>query len=133
MLHRQTNLPRGTLANLEAEELIEVNEMEGRVPESLAGQTAIIQLATGQRIDVVFNHDVRLEWASGDILGSKVKPELRPEIKGTIKGQEDLSYIKEAELILKDDRVFKITFHTAQYFTAHESINSRNRVYPEDK
>jgi hypothetical protein len=97
---------------------------------SLANQTAKILVSKDEEHEITFGPDVQLEWASGANLSSASKPDLHPEIKGSVKADKnaDYSHIKDAELILNDKRVFKISFHTPTYFTAHESINSRNLV-----
>jgi hypothetical protein len=111
----------------------EVNEMEKKEPTSLAGQMARIRVSKDEDFVITFGPDVHLNWASGSVLNSIRQPELRPEITGSVKAENDAdySYIKDAELILDDKKVFKISFITKTYFTAHESINSRTRVSSE--
>jgi hypothetical protein len=55
---------------------------------------------------------------------------LYPELKGHPETDQDYSHINDAELIVDDQRVFRISFIGSKYFTAHVSINSRNSVYP---
>jgi hypothetical protein len=106
--------------------------MESKEPVSLAGQAAQIIVSNDENFTITFGPDVELKWASGSILNSIKQPEPRPEITGSVKAEKDAdySYIKDAELVLDDLRVFKISFINKTYFTAHESINSRTRVSP---
>ena len=101
--------------------------MTDHKPENLAGQTAILKTKDGEE-EVTFGPDVQLIWISGEQLHSNEPPLLRPEIKGKLLTEKDYSHIKDAELILKDGRVFRAVFVHPQYFMAHESISSRTRV-----
>ena len=107
--------------------------METKEPVSFAGQVAQIIVSNDENFTITFGPDVELKWASGSNLNSIKQPEPRPEITGNVKAEKDAdySYIKDAELVLDDLRVFKISFFNKTYFTAHESVNSRNRIYPE--
>lgn len=96
--------------------------------ESLAGQKATIQMTDGKEVAVVFGPDVQLKWASGRSLSSNEPPAPHPEIKGHLASAGDYSNVKDAELILEDKRVFKISFIDRGYFSAHESINSRTHA-----
>jgi hypothetical protein len=97
---------------------------------SLANQTAKILVSKDEEHEITFGPDVLLEWASGSTLNPTRKPDLHPEIKGSVRDDKNADYkhIQDAELILNDKRVFKISFLTPTYFTAHQSINSRNVV-----
>ena len=103
--------------------------MEDHKPESLAGQKAIIKVSEDEKFTATFGPDVYLTWANGVCLSSNEVPVLYPEIRGRLKADNDYSHIQDAELILDDRGVFKISFHDSTYFFAHKSINSRNRVY----
>jgi hypothetical protein len=96
---------------------------------SLAGQMARIVVGKTETL-ITFGRDVELTWESGSILNSTEQPNLHPEIKGNVEGEKDTDYryIKDAELILDDQRVFKISFIGKTYFTAHEPISSRTRT-----
>ena len=126
-----TNLVASLRAELEIIHMLEDGDgglMEDRQPISLAGQKARIKVGEVDFI-VTFGSDVRLSWESGKIVNSTEPAILHPEIQGHLEPKDDYSYIKDAELILDDRRVFKISFHDPTHFFAHESINSRNRVY----
>jgi hypothetical protein len=106
--------------------------MEKKEPVSLAGQMAQI-VSKDENFTITFGPDVQLKWVSGSILNSIKQPEPHPEITGSVKAEKDTdySYIKDAELILDDLRVFKISFYSKTYFAAHESVNSRTHVSSE--
>ena len=106
--------------------------MKQHATEYLVGQKAEILLKDKTTIPVTFGHDVQLRWESGTIVHSKSEPQLHPEIHGTMSGDKDYSGIKGAELILADQRVFRISFVGVRAFSASESIDSRHHVYPED-
>jgi hypothetical protein len=95
---------------------------------SLAGESATILIDGAQEIPVVFGNDVSLKWASGRNIESTEEPALHPEITGHMKTKADYSYIKDAELILDDQTVFRITFNGPTLFQAREPISSRTRV-----
>ena len=120
---------RARLAHLNAEEFHEVNDMENTERQLLHGQTAQILLKDGTQYEVIFGHDVQLQWVSGRNLDTPVPPALHPAISGHLDTTEDYSHVKDAELILADKKVLKISFIDPQYFTAHQSINSRQEVY----
>jgi hypothetical protein len=96
--------------------------------ESLAGQNATIKTPDGEEVAVVFGPNVHLKWASGRNLSSNEPPALHPEITGHLASAGDYSKVKDAELILEDKRVFRISFIDSSYFLAYESINSRTHV-----
>ena len=104
--------------------------MEKKEPVSLAGQTAKIVVSKAKEFAITFGSDVQLEWASGKNLNSVEQPKLHPEITGHVKVEngEDYSDVNNAELILDDGKVFKISFVGKTYFHAHESVNSRTSV-----
>jgi hypothetical protein len=98
--------------------------------ELLDGQEAKILTLDKKEIPVTFAY-AKLTWESGGTLPpSKEKPAKHPEIRGDVKADKnvDFSQIKDAELILNDKRVFKISFLSPTNFFAHESINSRTVV-----
>jgi hypothetical protein len=97
---------------------------------SLAGEKATIEVSKDNRFSITFGPDVHLIWASGGQAPEKSPAVLHPEIKGHLETDKDYSHIQDAELILDDQRVFKISFIGPKYFTAHVAINSRNSVYP---
>ena len=103
--------------------------MEDHKPISLAAQAATIKVSKDETYTVIFGPDVTEIWASGRNLDSSESPVLHPEITGRLKTDNDYSHIKDAELILEDKRVFKISFHDRTHFFAHESVDSRTRVY----
>ena len=104
-------------------------EIQNKEAQSLRGQKAEIQLKDGRKFAVIFGDDVWMKWASGVNLSVSTPPELHPEIKGHMKTTDDYSHVQDAELILADKKVLKISFIDPQYFTAHQSINSRQEVY----
>jgi hypothetical protein len=102
--------------------------MVKRQAESLGGQTARIETADGSQVIVLFGSDVYLNWVSGSTLNSSKEDQEHPEITGHVDTKDDYRDIKNAELILDDGRVFKITFSSPDFFLAYESINSRTHL-----
>jgi hypothetical protein len=96
---------------------------------SLAGEKATIEVSKDNQFSITFGQDVHLIYAAGSQVPAKGPSVLYPEIKGHLETDKDYSHIQDAELILDDQRVFRISFNGPKYFTTHPSIDSRNQVY----
>src|ERR1700723_514781 len=86
--------------------------------QSLAGQMALIVRNGKVMTPVTFGSDVWLTWVGGDLL-RYLPTHTRQEISGNLKLQkgDDFSLVKNAELILNDNRVFTVTFYSPSYFS----------------
>src|ERR1700722_9373574 len=95
--------------------------------ENLAGDKARIKMESGEEIVVTFGSDVVMNWKGG-VENAKGEPNLCSEIHGHMEAKGNYGSIENAELILHDQRVFRISFSHSTYFTAHESANSSDVI-----